>query len=187
MQLKWAKFKDEYALCQKVAKDISNGSIVGWFQGASEFGPRALGNRSILADPRNPEIKNIINEKIKHREWWRPYAPVVIEEKRHRWFDLDQHVSPYMLFSAKVKNDLIPGVTHEDGSARVQTVCKSDNSMLHLLLFCFDKITGVPVLLNTSFNDNGEPIVETPMDAIRTFKKIPLNGLVMGNYYVKKS
>lgn len=166
------------------ADAIAKGKIVGWFQDASESGNRALGNRSILADPRNPDIKDIINSKIKLREDFRPFAPSVLEEHYTKYFDTNQS-SPYMSRIMPVTSDAIPGVTHVDGTARIQTVTKDFNEKYHRLISEFYKLTEVPMLLNTSFNCQ-EPIVETPEDAVATFKKCGLDILVIGNYIVRK-
>mgnify|MGYP001037393565 CR=1 FL=1 len=168
----------------EVAKAIAKGAIVGWFQDCSESGNRALGNRSILADPRNPDIKNIINSKIKLREDFRPFAPSVLEEHYTEYFDTNQ-TSPYMSRIMPVTSDAIPGVTHVDGTARIQTVTEEFNSKYYKLIKEFGKLTGVPMLLNTSFNCQ-EPIVETPEDAVATFKKCGLDMLVIGEYIVRK-
>ena len=168
----------------EVAKAIAKGSIVGWYQGKSESGNRALGNRSILADPRNPDIKDIINSKIKLREDFRPFAPSVLEEHYTEYFDTNQS-SPYMSRIMSVTSDAIPGVTHVDGTARIQTVTEEFNSKYYKLIKEFGKLTGVPMLLNTSFNCQ-EPIVETPEDAVATFKKCGLDMLVVGEYIVRK-
>jgi carbamoyltransferase len=173
---------------EKAARDLANGEVIGWFQGGSEFGPRALGNRSILADPRRADIMKYLNEEVKHREWWRPYAPIVTREKAKEWFDLEDRESNYMLLSSKVlQPDRIPGVTHTDGSARVQTVVREMNPLLYKLLTNFFILTEVPVLLNTSFNVGGEPIVETPEDAFKTFKKTKMTSLILNNFYVRKT
>ena len=171
-------------LCVVIADAIAKGKIVGWYQGNSESGNRALGNRSILADPRNPNIKDIINSKIKLREDFRPFAPSVLEEYYKDYFDTNQS-SPYMSRIMPVISDAIPGVTHVDGTARIQTVTKDFNEKYHRLISEFYKLTGVPMLLNTSFNCQ-EPIVETPEDAVATFKKCGLDILVIGNYIVRK-
>ena len=163
---------------------VADGKIVGWFQGKSESGNRALGNRSILADPRNPDIKNIINSKIKMREDFRPFAPSVLIEHYQEYFDTNQP-SPYMSRIMPVKKDTIPGVTHVDGTARIQTVDRSDNERYYDLINEFYKITGIPMLLNTSFNCQ-EPIVETPQDAILTFNKTDLDMLVINDWSMKK-
>ena len=172
-------------LVVEVAEEIADGKIVGWFQGHSESGNRALGNRSILADPRNPDIKDIINSKIKLREDFRPFAPSVLHEHYQDYFDTNQP-SPYMSRIMPVISDAIPGVTHVDGTARIQTVQREFNSRYYDLIDAFYKHTGVPMLLNTSFNCQ-EPIVETPQDAINTFKKCGLDILVIGNYIIRKT
>jgi len=169
---------------KKAAHAIANGEIIGWYQGKSESGNRALGNRSILADPRNPNIKNIINSKIKLREDFRPFAPSVLEEYYKEYFDTNQ-LSPYMSRIMPVTSDKIPGVTHVDGTARIQTVSKDFNKHYYNLINEFYKITGIPMLLNTSFNCQ-EPVVETPIDAVNTFKKCGLDMLVINDYVIRK-
>ena len=169
---------------KEVAQAIADGKIVGWFQGKSESGNRALGNRSILADPRNPDIKNIINHTIKMREDFRPFAPVVLEEHYKEYFDTNQP-SPFMSRICKVKSDKVPGITHVDGTARIQTVNKEFNEKFYNIINEFYKITGIPMLLNTSFNCQ-EPIVETPQQAIRTFRKTSLDILVINDRVVYK-
>jgi carbamoyltransferase len=169
---------------KKVAQDIANGKIVGWFQGLSESGNRALGNRSILADPRNPNIKNIINATIKKREDFRPFAPSVLEEHYQEYFDTNQP-SPYMSRIMPVKSDKIPGVTHVDGTARIQTVNREQNEKFYDLINEFYKITGIPMLLNTSFNCQ-EPIVENPYEAYETYEETAIDILVINNYVVRK-
>ena len=168
----------------QIADAIANGAIVGWYQGKSESGNRALGNRSILADPRNPNIKDTINSKIKLREDFRPFAPSVLHEHYQDYFDTNQP-SPYMSRIMPVKSDAIPGVTHVDGTARIQTVQREFNNRYYDLINAFYTHTGVPMLLNTSFNCQ-EPIVETPADAVATFKKCGLDMLVINNYVVRK-
>ena len=151
---------------------LEENHVVAWFQGKSEIGPRALCNRSFLADPRNLEIRDYINSKLKKREWFRPFAPVVLAEKASEWFDFKGE-SPFMLFASQVKQpDLIPGVTHVDGSARVQTVTKEDNPKMHKLLKIWEQKTGIPILLNTSLNLGGEPLVETPEDALNLLENV---------------
>jgi carbamoyltransferase len=172
------------AIYVEVAEAIANGDIVGWFQGKSESGNRALGNRSILADPRNPDIKTIINSLIKMREDFRPFAPSVLEEHYQDYFDTNQP-SPFMSRIMPVISDKIPGVTHVDGTARIQTVNKEFNHDYYNLINAFYKVTGIPMLLNTSFNCQ-EPIVETPEHAVNTFKKCGLDMLVIKDYVVKK-
>ena len=168
---------------KEVAQAIADGKIVGWFQGKSESGNRALGNRSILADPRNPDIKNIINNTIKLREDFRPFAPAVLEEHYKEYFDT-RLPSPYMSRICKVKSDKVPGITHVDGTARIQTVNKQFNEKFYNIINEFYKITGIPMLLNTSFNCQ-EPIVETPEQAIRTFKRTSLDMLIINDYIIR--
>ena len=170
---------------KEVAQAIADGAIVGWFQGKSESGNRALGNRSILADPRNPDIKNIINHTIKMREDFRPFAPVVLEEHYKEYFDTKGGPSPYMSRICKVKTDKVPGITHVDNTARIQTINIKDNEKFYSIVNEFYKITGIPMLLNTSFNCQ-EPIVETPQHALRTFKRTALNMLVINDWIIKK-
>jgi carbamoyltransferase len=177
-------YEGEKVNYKEVAQSIANGKIVGWFQGKSESGNRALGNRSILADPRNPNIKDIINNTIKMREDFRPFAPAVLEEHYKEYFDT-RLPSPYMSRICKVKSNKVPGITHVDNTARIQTVNKSFNEKFYNLIYEFYKITGVPMLLNTSFNCQ-EPIVETPEQAIKTFKKTALDMLVIEDRVLKK-
>jgi len=180
---------NDYELVRYVAKQISQDKIIGWFQGRMEFGPRALGNRSILANPRNPLMKDLLNEKVKKRESFRPYAPAVLEEKVTDFFKAKQF-SPFMLLAADVQGDkkkIIPAVTHIDGSARVQLVNKNTNLRFWQLIKEFENLTGVPLVINTSFNLKGEPIVCTPQDAISCFKRSQMDCLVLGNYIVEKT
>jgi carbamoyltransferase len=175
---------EEKANYKEVAQAIADGKIVGWFQGKSESGNRALGNRSILADPRNPKIKDIINSTIKMREDFRPFAPAVLEEHYKEYFDT-RLPSPYMSRICKVKSDKVPGITHIDNTARIQTVNKEFNEKFYNIINEFYKITGIPMLLNTSFNCQ-EPIVETPEEAIRTFKRTYLDILVINDWIIRK-
>ena len=175
---------DEKVNYKEIAQSIANGKIVGWFQGKSESGNRALGNRSILADPRNPNIKDIINSTIKMREDFRPFAPAVLEEHYKEYFDTNSP-SPYMSRICKVKTDKVPGITHVDGTARIQTVNKEFNEKFYNIINEFYKITGIPMLLNTSFNCQ-EPIVETTQHALKTFEKTALDLLVINDYVVRK-
>jgi len=162
-----------------IAQALSDGKIVAWFRGGSEFGPRALGHRSILADPRRPEMKDTLNQRVKHREWFRPFAPVVLSEKAADWFDIDFE-SKLMLFIAPIKQpERIPAVAHVDGSARLQTLERQDDPILYELIAEFEGITGVPVLLNTSLNVNNEPLVETPVDALHFFHQSQVDVLVL--------
>lgn len=171
-------------ICSDVAKAIAEGAIVGWFQGRSESGNRALGNRSILADPRNPRIKEIINQRIKKREDFRPFAPTVLEEHYSKFFDTNQP-SPYMSRIMPVISDRIPGVTHVDGTARIQTLRRDFNERYYDLINEFYRRTDIPMLLNTSFNCQ-EPIVESPAEAYATFLKTGLDILVVDNYLIRK-
>lgn len=183
------EYKTMENVTHEVAKLMSEGKIVGWFQGGSELGPRALGHRSIVCDPRRPEMKDTLNEKVKHREGFRPFAPSVLLEKSKEYFRLEDS-SPFMLLAVDVNKDkkvVIPAVTHVDGTARVQTVTKEDNGVYYDLINEFYEITGVPVILNTSFNLAGEPIVETPEDAMRCFLKTQMDFLVIGNYLIWKA
>lgn len=180
------KIGDKKLLCKKTAKLISEGKVTGWFQGRMEFGPRALGNRSILADPRIPEMKNILNDRIKKRESFRPFAPSVAEEYQADYFE-DGRPSRFMLFTNKVKpekKEEIPSVIHVDGTSRVQTVKKDSNPLFWELINEFKEITGTPVLLNTSFNEN-EPIVRTPEEAAECFERTKMDAMAIGNYLVK--
>ena len=155
---------------KKIAELIASGKIVAWFSGGSENGPRALGHRSILADPRNFNNRDIINFAVKRREWFRPFAPSVLEEEAHKWFSPGDP-SPFMLYTQKVlKPELVPAITHVDGTARIQTISKEMDKDYYKLINEFYKLTGVPMILNTSFNTNGEPIVETEEDALNAFK-----------------
>ena len=187
-------FNLQYTYCNdnelriRIAQQIYNNKIVAIVRGRSEFGPRALCHRSILANPTWKGMKDHLNNEVKHREYFRPFAPVVIEEKAFDIFDLKQ-LSPYMLLACQVKSafaDKIPAVTHVDQTARVQTVSEEQEPFIHKLLLQFEKISGVPVLLNTSFNDNGEPIVESPLDAIQTFLNTNIDILVIENYLIEK-
>jgi len=180
------KFLETNSLLRTVAKLIVEGNVVGWYQGKMEWGPRALGNRSIIADPRNVKMKDILNEKIKHRESFRPFAPCILEEYTSEYFDVDVS-SPYMLLVAPVKKpEKIPAVTHVDGTARLQTVSKDINLLFYNLITEFYKITGVPVLINTSMNVRGEPIVDTPEQAYNMIIKTDMDYIVMGDYIIKK-
>lgn len=184
-ELSYKYFSDD-ELYTKVAAALDEGKVVGWFQGRMEFGPRALGNRSILADPRKTNMKNIVNSKVKFRESFRPFAPIVVQEEASSYFrDTD---SPYMMFTTQVNPGCksIPVVTHVDGSARVQTVTEKENRPIYVLLQAFKKLTGCSVLLNTSFNIMGEPIVCSPTDAIHTFTHSGIDILVINHYIITK-
>ena len=173
-------------LLKKTVELISKQKVVGWYQGRMEWGPRALGNRSILGDPRSEKMKDILNEKIKHREKFRPFAPSILEEYTSEYFDIDIS-SPYMLLVAKVKKpEIIPAITHIDGTGRLQTVSKKSNPLYYDLINEFFNQTGVPVLINTSMNVRGEPIVNTPEHAFSMLLKTDMDAIVMGNYLIQK-
>ena len=199
---------DDSELVKKVANDIASGKAIGWMRGRMEFGPRALGNRSILADPRSETMQKNLNLKVKFRESFRPFAPSILSEDLDEWFDLDVE-SPYMLLVSNVakekqvkikqedqnlfgieklnvKKSEVPAITHVDYSARIQTVHKKTNQIFHELISEFKKITGCPILVNTSFNIRGEPIVCTPEDAYNCFMGTDLDILVIDNFYLKK-
>lgn len=170
---------------REAADMIADGNIVGWFQGRMEFGPRALGNRSLLADPRRPDTRAILNSRVKHREDYRPFAPSVLAERADEWFEVGPHLASheYMLFACPAKTEhrnRIPAVLHQDGTARVQLVRRSANPRFHELISRFFERTGVPLVLNTSFNDS-EPIVCTPAHAIATFRNAGIDALFMGD------
>jgi carbamoyltransferase len=172
------------------AEKIANGKLIGWFQGKLEFGQRALGNRSIVCDARDPQMKDKVNSAVKYREAFRPFAPSILEEAREEYFDIEKNTFvPFMekvYMIKKEKQKLLPAVTHVDGSGRLQTVNKEVNPKYYKLISEFNKITGVPIILNTSFNLNGEPIVCSPKDAIRTFYSCGLHILILGNYVITK-
>ncbi len=168
--------------------DLSRGKILGWFQGRMEFGPRALGSRSILADPRDPEMNTKVNNAVKFREWWRPFAPSLKKEAAGEYLESGTD-SPFMILTAQVrpeKRSVIPSVTHVDGSARPQTVEKEINPLYWRLIDEFEKRTRVPVIMNTSFNLRGEAIVHAPTDAVRTFFSSGMDALIIGSFLVEK-
>jgi carbamoyltransferase len=172
-----------------IAKHLSEGNVVGVVHGRDEWGPRALGNRSILADPRQANMKDHLNAKIKFREEFRPFAPVIMEEFASQYFEmLDMNNSPYMLFTHKtLKPNDIPAVVHEDNTSRIQTLSASQNPYLYAVLSEFYKITGIPVLINTSFNLKGEPIVSSPSDALKTFFASGIDFLAIENFLIEKT
>ena len=195
-------------IIDKTAQMIADGKAVGWHQGRMEFGPRALGNRSIIADPRSPSMQKLLNLKVKYRESFRPFAPSILSQDVSEWFNLDVH-SPYMMLVAEIKKDKqieitvqqqllfgidklnivrskIPAVTHVDYSARIQTVHNETNPLYYKLISRFKKLTGCPVLVNTSFNIRGEPIVCSPKDAFDCFMGTELDILVVGSCFLKK-
>jgi carbamoyltransferase len=172
----------------EAARLLADSRIVGWFQGRSEVGPRALGARSILADPRRPEMKDIVNAEVKHREGFRPFAPSVLDERGHDYFD-GYYPNPFMLLVLPIrkdKRDVIPAVTHVDGTGRLQSVLREGNPLYHHLIEEFERRTGVPVVLNTSFNLRGEPIVHRPEEALADYLNTGMDALIMGNYVLEK-
>ena len=178
---------EDDALFPTVAERIAAGDVVGWFQGRMEFGPRALGNRSIVVDPRRPDMKDVLNARIKHREPFRPFAPSILAEATGEWFEQD-YGSPFMVLVYKTRPEKraeIPAVNHVDDTGRLQTVEERVNPRYHRLIGEFGKLTGVPVVLNTSFNEN-EPIVMTPEHAVETFQKTTMDVLVLGNHVVRR-
>ena len=183
-----------YMKSKNIAKNaadlLQEGNVIAWFQGGSEFGPRALGNRSILADPRKKDVRNYINRSVKHREDFRPFAPSILEDQLHNFFDCKFVRSPHMLQVAKAKpgiSEIIPAVVHVDGTSRVQTVSQRDNTLYAQLISEFSKISGIPILLNTSLNGANMPIVETPKDAVEFFRTVKnLDYLIIGDFIVKR-
>ncbi len=180
-------YQDDSVLCQKTATAISQGKVIGWFQGRMEWGPRALGNRSILGDPRRSDMKDILNLKIKRRESFRPFAPSILREATQDWFEINYDV-PFMLQVFQIKEEKrqhIPAVTHVNGSGRLQTVTELQNPRYHKLIQAFESITGVPILLNTSFNEN-EPVVCNPEEALNCFLRTKMDVLVLGNFFIER-
>ncbi|WP_211189162.1 carbamoyltransferase family protein [Mycobacterium attenuatum] len=187
----WERFDDFDDLAAVLAKNLTEGKVVGLFQGALEFGPRALGNRSILGDPRSPIMRDLINAKVKKREAFRPFAPAVLEEWATTYFDMrpdDVATYAWMLFTTQVKAEFrteLPAITHIDGTARVQTVARATNDKFWRVIEAFRSVAGIPMVLNTSFNVKGQPIVRTPTEAIDTFLSANLDVLALGNYLVE--
>jgi len=183
-------FRSPDDLVAEIARRLAEGQIIGWFQGRMEFGPRALGNRSILADPRDPEIRGRVNKLIKKREEFRPFAPAVTAEAAAQFFEIregEESTYAHMLFVTQVRKPYqtqLPAITHVDGSARVQAVAQEEQPRFWTLLNEFGKLSGLPILLNTSFNVRGQPIVRTPTDAVETFLAARLDALVLGNHLV---
>jgi len=178
----------EEELMRRTAAIIADGKILGWFQGRAEWGPRALGNRSIVADPRRPEMKEILNRRIKHREIFRPFAPSILAEATGEYFE-KPHPSPFMTLAYSVraeKREKIPAPTHVDGTGRLQTVTREANPRYHALISAFRDLTGVPVVLNTSFNDN-EPIVCRPEEALDCFLRTQMDALVLGDFLITRT
>lgn len=183
-----AVINDDSLLCERAAAAVAAGRVVGWFQGRMEWGPRALGNRSIIGDPRRADMKDILNKKIKRRESFRPFAPSVLREKTGEWFETDADV-PFMMQVFQIrpeKRDAVPAVTHVNGSGRLQTVAREENQLYHRLIRAFDKQTGVPMVLNTSFNEN-EPIVCRPEEALDCFLRTNMDVLVLGRTFIERN
>ncbi len=181
------RIENEESLCELTARAIADGKVIGWFQGRMEWGPRALGNRSILCDPRRPDMKGILNSTIKRRESFRPFAPSVLRQEVDQWFEEDDDV-PFMMQVFQVrpeKRGVIPAVVHVDGSGRLQTVTQKANPLYFLLISSFYALTGIPMLLNTSFNEN-EPIVCTPEQALDCFLRTRMDVLVLGNFFITR-
>ncbi|MEY4948055.1 MAG: hypothetical protein RL698_266 [Pseudomonadota bacterium] len=192
--LAYEHIEDDDRFFSRVVDDLTSGKVCGWFRGRFEWGPRALGARSIIADPRRTEMKEIVNAKIKFREAFRPFAPSVLGERCEEYFELPNAMSHYparfMLYVVPVKEDkreVIPAITHVDGSGRLQTVIKETNPGYHRMIELFGEATGVPVVLNTSFNLKGEPIVETPLNAFNTFTRSEMDVLYLGNFIVERA
>jgi carbamoyltransferase len=180
------KFKQPDNVEEITASKLMEGKIIGWFQGHMEFGPRALGNRSILTAPFPAEMKDILNERVKHREWFRPFAPAILEEYLEDYFDCG-HITPYMLLvynTLESKKADIPATVHVDGTGRVQTVNQDQNPKYYNLIKEFQKKSNIPVILNTSFNVQGEPVVCTPEDAIKCFLSTEIDILVLNSYII---
>jgi carbamoyltransferase len=185
----YTTFKSDDDLIKTTAKLIWENNVIGWFQGCMEWGPRALGARSILSNATNPDMKEIINAKVKHRELFRPFAPAVTAEDAHKYFELDKDDEKFMLFVYPIKkefHDKIPAVTHVDGSGRLQTITSEQNKLYHGTIKEFGKHSGIPIVINTSFNIRGEPIVLTPHDAYRCMMGTGIDYLVIGNFLVKR-
>lgn len=181
------RIDDEAELCQATATAITEGKVIGWFQGRMEWGPRALGNRSILGDPRRADMKDILNLKIKRRESFRPFAPSILREHVSEWFEQDDDV-PFMMEVFQVRQEKraqIPATTHVDGSGRLQTVHKETNPRYHRLIEAYREITGVPIVLNTSFNEN-EPVVCKPQEALDCFLRTKMDVLVLNDWIVTR-
>ena len=182
-----SRVRDERELCKRTAAHVAKGNVVGWFQGRMEWGPRALGNRSIVCDPRRADMKNILNQKIKRRESFRPFAPSVLRETVGEWFETDYDV-PFMLQVYQIREEkraLIPAVTHVNGSGRLQSVTESQNARYYHLIEAFRDETGIPIVLNTSFNEN-EPVVNTPGEALDCFLRTKMDLLVMGDLMIER-
>jgi carbamoyltransferase len=179
--------EDEARLCQHTAKAVAEGKVIGWFQGRMEWGPRALGNRSIVSDPRRADMKDLLNRKIKRRESFRPFAPSILREAVSDWFEQDDDV-PFMMQVYPIRREkrhLIPAVTHVDGTGRLQTVHRHTNLRYYRLIESFSGLTGVPMVLNTSFNEN-EPVVCKPEEALDCFLRTKMDVLVLGDWFIER-
>src|SRR3989338_7230278 len=185
----YKEFKNDKELIDTTAKLIYENNVVGWFQGRMEWGPRALGSRSILSNACNPEMKDILNAKVKHREMFRPFAPVITQEDIHDYFDIDKDDEPFMLFvypfKEKVRH-LVPTVVHVDGSGRLQTISRRQNFRYYSVIKAFQKLSKIPIIVNTSFNIRGEPIVCIPQDAYRCMMGTGIDYLVMENFLIAR-
>src|SRR3989338_6603306 len=182
-------FKNDEDLIKSTAELIYDNNVIGWFQGKMEWGPRALGSRSILSNATNPNMKEILNLKVKHREHFRPFAPVISKEDVHEYFEIDKDEEPFMLFVypfKEGKKKLVPSVVHVDGTGRLQTTSKEENYLYYSVIKEFEKLSGVPILVNTSFNIRGEPIVCTPEDAYKCMMGTGIDYLVIGKFLVKR-
>lgn len=180
---------NEKEIPKKTAELINQNHVIGWFQGAMEWGPRALGNRSIISNAAHPEMKDILNAKVKHREMFRPFAPVVLQEKVHEWFEIDKDEESFMLFVYPFKEEkrkFVPSVVHVDGSGRLQTINKEQNLKYYSIIKEYEKLTGIPIIINTSFNIRGEPIVCTPQQAYRCMMGTGIDYLVMDNFIIAR-
>jgi len=191
-KIKYSEFKSDKELMETTAKLIYENNVVGWFQSRMEWGPRALGARSILSNPCNPKMADILNLKVKHREKFRPFAPVITVENTYDYFECDKPVPPptdFMLMVYPIKKDkrkIIPAVTHVDGSGRLQSIRKDQQPLYYGTIKEFEKLSKVPILINTSFNIRGEPIVCTPSDAYKCMMGTQIDYLVMGKYLIKR-
>ncbi|MFH0867684.1 MAG: carbamoyltransferase C-terminal domain-containing protein, partial [Candidatus Woesearchaeota archaeon] len=192
-KIKYSEFENEDDLVKTTAKLIYDNNVVGWFQLGMEWGPRALGARSILSNPCNPQMQEILNQKVKHREKFRPFAPVVCEDDALKYFDCDVPIpepTDFMLMVYPIKKEWqnkIPSVTHVDGSGRLQTIRKHQNQLYYDLIKEFGRLSGIPILINTSFNIRGEPIVCTPYDAYKCMMGTGIDHLVIGKFLIKRA
>jgi len=188
-KIKYTTFDNDDDLLKKSARLIYDNKVVGWFQGRMEWGPRALGSRSILSNASNPKMKEILNAKVKHREYFRPFAPVITQEDVHDYFEIDKDEEPFMLFVYPFKEDkkkLVPSVVHVDGTGRLQTISKEQNLLYYGVIKEFENLSKIPILVNTSFNVRGEPIVCTPKDAYKCTMGTGIDYLVMDKFLIKR-